>query len=44
LVQCQIAAGFGLFDLALNQRRIGGTGTAVVLVIAFALLALAAVL
>jgi len=31
-------------DLALNQRRIGGTGTAVVLVIAFALLALAAVL
>lgn len=31
-------------DLALNQRRIGGTGTAVVLLIAFALLAMAAVL
>lgn len=31
-------------DLAANQRRIGGTGTAVVLVVAFALLALAAVL
>jgi hypothetical protein len=31
-------------DLAANQRRIGGTGTAVVLVVAFGLLALAAVL
>ena len=31
-------------DLTLNQRWVGGTGTAVVLVIAFALLALAAVL
>lgn len=31
-------------DLAVNQRRIGGVGTAVVLVVAFTLLALAAVL
>ena len=31
-------------DLAANQRRIGGTGTAVVLVVAFGLLALVAVL
>ena len=31
-------------DLAANQRRIGGTGTAVVLLVAFALLALVAVL
>ena len=31
-------------DLAANQRRIGGTGTAVALVVAFVLLALAAVL
>jgi hypothetical protein len=31
-------------DLASNQRRIGGTGTAIVLLVAFALLALAALL
>jgi hypothetical protein len=31
-------------DLAANQRRIGGTGTAVVLLVAFALLAFVAVL
>lgn len=31
-------------DLAVNQRRIGGVGTALVLVVAFTLLALAAVL
>jgi RNA 3'-terminal phosphate cyclase len=31
-------------DLAANQRRIGGTGTAVVLLVAFTLLAVVAVL
>jgi 50S ribosomal subunit-associated GTPase HflX len=31
-------------DLATNQRRIGGTGTAIVLLVAFTLLALVAVL
>jgi hypothetical protein len=31
-------------DLAANQRRIGGTGTAIVLLVAFTLLALVAVL
>ena len=31
-------------DLAANQRRIGGLGTAVVLLVAFSLLALVAVL
>jgi len=42
--EAQIKQAENRRDLAVNQRRIGGTGTAVVLVIAFALIALVAVL
>jgi len=42
--EAQIKQAESRRDLAVNQRRISGTGTAVVLVIAFALVALVAVL